>query len=223
MLIQNWQALSEFADYVERQQKFRQVPGPSTTTTGSKDGATEDHAELDIIDSLGLADSVTHVRLKELLLAGADSEERLAQLSDILRNRIEEGNGETLFELGYEDSGESMALTKDEWEVAMERLQVAAAALNADCQVLITRNVGGDREVETVSEKDKHADGKVMIRRNPDTVEDVIELRIAVVGNGMLSFWELVRDVIRVTGKLTPGTSRRRQEHHARGLGEREP
>ncbi|KAI9860789.1 MAG: hypothetical protein M1813_005712 [Trichoglossum hirsutum] len=176
-------ALSEFADYVERQQKFRQVPGPSTTTTGSKDGATEDHAELDIIDSLGLADSVTHVRLKELLLAGADSEERLAQLSDILRNRIEEGNGETLFELGYEDSGESMALTKDEWEVAMERLQVAAAALNADCQVLITRNVGGDREVETVSEKDKHADGKVMIRRKPDTVEDVIELRIAVVGN----------------------------------------
>ncbi|KAH0553392.1 hypothetical protein GP486_006537 [Trichoglossum hirsutum] len=176
-------ALSEFADYVERQQKLRQVPGRSTTATGSKDSTTEDHAELDIIDSLGLADSVTHVRLKELLLAGSDSEGRLAQLSDVLRNRIDEGNGETLFELGYEDNGESMALTKDEWKVAMERLQAAATTLNAECQVLITRNVGGEYEAETVSEKDKHADGKVMIRRNPDTVEDVIELRIAVVGN----------------------------------------
>ena len=164
------------------------MPGPPTTTISSKDDATEDHAELNIIDSLGLADSVTHVRLKELLLAGADSEERLSQLTDVLRNRIEEGNGETLFELGYENSGESMALTKDEWESAMERLQAAAAALNADCRILITRNVGGEYEVGTVSEKDKHADGKVMIRRKPDTVEDVIELRIAVVGNGMLWF-----------------------------------
>jgi hypothetical protein len=30
-----------------------------------------------------------------------------------------------------------------------------------------------------------------MIRRKPDTVEDVIELRIAVVGNGMLWFLDL--------------------------------
>ncbi|KAI9779717.1 MAG: hypothetical protein M1839_007215 [Geoglossum umbratile] len=179
-------ALSEFADYVEKQQKFRQVPGSSTATAGSKSDSAEDHAELDIIDSLGLADSVTHVRLKELLLAIADPEERLSQLTDILRNRIEEGNGETLFELGYENNGESMALTKDEWGIAMERLQAAAAALHAECRILITRNVGGEYEAETVSEKDKHADGKIMIRRKPDTVEDVIELRIAVVGNGML-------------------------------------
>ncbi|KAH0547523.1 hypothetical protein FGG08_000248 [Glutinoglossum americanum] len=176
-------ALSEFADYVERQQKSRQVLKPPTTVTSNKDSTVEDHAELDIIDSLGLAESVTHVRLKELLLSGADSDEGLSQLTDILRNRIEEGNGETLFELGYENSGESMALTKDEWEAAMERLQAAASTLNAECRVLITRNVGGEYDVETVSEKDKHADGKVMIRRKPDTVEDVIELRIAVVGN----------------------------------------
>ena len=162
------------------------MPGPSTATTGSKSDSAEDHAELDIIDSLGLADSVNHVRLKELLLPSADSGERLSQLIDILRDRIEEGNGETLFELGYENSGESMALTKDEWDIAIERLQAAAAALHAECRILVTRNVGGEYEAESVGEKDKHADGKIMIRRKPDTVEDVIELRIAVVGNGML-------------------------------------
>lgn len=167
------------------------MPGPLTATTGSKSDSAEDHAELDIIDSLGLADSITHVRLKELLLASADSEERLSQLTDILRDRIEEGNGETLFELGYENSGESMALTKDEWVIAMERLQVAAAALQAECRVLITRNVGGEFEAETVSEKDKHADGKIMIRRKPETAEDVIELRVAVVGNGMLYYLDM--------------------------------
>jgi GTPase len=167
------------------------VPGPLAATAGSKSDSAEDHAELDIIDSLGLADSVTHVRLKELLLASAESEDRLSQLTDILRDRLEEGNGETLFELGYENNGESMALTKDEWDIAMERLQVAAAALHAECRILITRNVGGEYEAETVSEKDKYADGKIMIRRKPDTAEDAIELRIAVVGNGTLFYLDI--------------------------------
>ena len=70
------------------------MPGSSTAAAGGKGDSAEDHAELDIIDSLGLADSVTHVRIKELLLAGADSEETFSRLVDVLRDRIEEGNGE---------------------------------------------------------------------------------------------------------------------------------
>lgn len=153
----------------------------------------EDHAELDIIDSLGLADSYHGLRLKELLLdTSTDAEESLNQLVDNLRGRLGEGHGETLFDLGLEDNGESMGFTKADWDIAWQRLQRAATVLSADCKILMTRNVGGRDEVENSSskEKDKSATATVMIRRRPDSVEDVIETRIAVVGNGML--WSIL-------------------------------
>jgi len=167
-------ALSEFAEYVEKQQALRypSSAGPSTA---------DDHAELDILNSLDLAETVPQIRLKELLL-GQD-EDHLEKLIDILRARIDEGHGETVFDIGFENNGDSMALTKDEWEVAMKRLNHAAAMERADCQVLLTKNVGGDAEAELQNTKDKDCSGKILIRRNPKTVEDVIETRIAVVGN----------------------------------------
>jgi GTPase len=168
-------ALSEFAEYVEKQQALRYPSsvGPSTTA--------DDHAELDILNSLDLAETVPQVRLKELLL-GQD-EDYLGKLIDILRARIDEGHGETVFDIGFENNGDSMALTKDEWEVAMKKLNQAAAMERADCQVLLTKNVGGDAEAELQNMKDKDCSGKILIRQNPKTVEDVIETRIAVVGN----------------------------------------
>jgi len=39
-------------------------------------------------------------------------------------------------------------------------------------------------DVDTTASKDKSCSGKVMIRRHPDSVDDVIETRISVVGNG---------------------------------------
>lgn len=95
-----------------------------------------------------------------------------------------EGNGETLFDLGQEDSGENMGFSKEQWDVALDRLRRAAKVVKADCQVLMTRNVGGAEDVDPISEKDKSCTGKVMVRQESDTPEDVIETRIAVVGNG---------------------------------------
>lgn len=95
-----------------------------------------------------------------------------------------EGNGETLFDLGQEDNGESMAFSREQWDIALDRIRRAAKILQAECRILMTRNVGGPEEAETVNEKDKSATGKVMIRQEPETPEDVIETRIAVVGNG---------------------------------------
>ena len=111
----------------------------------------------------------------------------MQQLSDILQKRMLEGNGETLFDLGQEDNGDSMGFSKEQWDVALDRIRRAGAVLQAECRVLMTRNVGGDEEVESPSEKDKSCTGKIMIRQAPETPEDVIETRIAVVGNGMLS------------------------------------
>ena len=143
---------------------------------------------MDIIDTLNLSETSAHVRLKQLLLdTSDDAESTLLQLTNLLQSRILEGHGETLFDLGQEDNGESMAFSKEQWDVALDRIRRAAGELKADCRILMTRNVGGPEEVESVNEKEKGAMGKIMIRQTPESVEDVIETRIAVVGNGMVA------------------------------------
>lgn len=145
--------------------------------------AVEDHAELDLLlNSLDLADDSPAVRSKELLLS--NDGDTLTKLVNLLESRIAEGHGETVFELGFENNGESMALTKDEWDVAIKRLSEAARKCRADCQILLTKHVGGDAEAESAaSEKETDCSGKILIRQHPATVEGAIETRIAVVGN----------------------------------------
>lgn len=146
---------------------------------------TEDHEELDILNSLNLTDSTIQVQLRTLLLD--NDEGTLAQLVDIIRARLDEGHGEMVFDLGFETSGESMALTRDEWDTALKRLDRAAAQEKAECQILLTKNVGGAAEAESTKDKqnakDKECSGKILVRQQPATVEEVIETRIAVVGN----------------------------------------
>lgn len=164
--------------------------GTETASTGLSPATaatdiTEDHAELDILDSLGLEDTVRHAPLKQLFLdTSGDVDENVKDLTDLLKGRLEEGNGETLFEIGYENNGDAMDLSKAEWDISFKRLQEAASILNSDCRLLITRNVGGEEEAPARDDKEKGSIGKIMIRRKPFTSEDVIETRIAVVGNG---------------------------------------
>ncbi|KAL2753005.1 hypothetical protein ACRALDRAFT_1045004 [Sodiomyces alcalophilus JCM 7366] len=183
-------ALSDFAEYVEKQQYLRfprtKTPAGGETTTADSASQSQEHqhAELDeLFDTLDLADATAPgIRLKDLLL-GAD-EDTGKQLGEYLTERLEEGHGETVFELGFENNGDSMGLTLDQWNTAYKRLQDAAHLARAECQLLVTRNVGGDVEApSSKSGKDKDCTGKVMIRRKPQKVEDVIETRIAVVGN----------------------------------------
>jgi GTPase len=87
-------------------------------------------------------------------------------------------------DVGLEDSGESMDFTKADWDFALARLKETADKANADCSVLMTRNVGGTSEVGPLKDDDKCCSGKVLIRRRPASIDEVIETRIAVVGNG---------------------------------------
>jgi GTP-binding protein 1 len=175
--------LSEFADYVEKQQALRRGADSTPTTASTSASTLEEHAELDdILNGLDLADTSSSVRLKELLLT--HNEETLSKFVHLLETRIEEGHGETVFEIGFENNGDSMGLTKDEWDVALKRLKEAARKVRADCQVLLTKHVGGEEEAESAAaEKEKECSGKILVRQHPATVEEVIETRIAVVGN----------------------------------------
>ncbi len=71
----------------------------------------EEHAELEILDQLGLTDTPRAIKLKELLLGTGDAtEESLQVLASAIQTRVDEGQGETLFDLGLEDDETSRDL-----------------------------------------------------------------------------------------------------------------
>ena len=76
-----------------------------------------------------------------------------------------------------------MGFTKEQWDLGLSRLGESASTLKADVRILLTYNVGGPDEAETQNPKDKSCHGKLLIRQTPATPEEVIETRIAVVGN----------------------------------------
>ncbi|KAJ5370744.1 GTP-binding protein 1 [Penicillium cataractarum] len=182
-------ALSEFAEYAEQQQAHRSAvpvpPSDSGYETGSVSRDVEDHAELEILDQLGLSDEPRTVKLKELLLGTGDSttEDSLQVLAATIQTRIDEGHGETIFDLGLEDGGDSMGFDLAQWETALQRLREAAETIPAHCRILLTYNVGGAQECAVKNDRFKGAWGKVLIRQVATNIEEVGELRIAVVGN----------------------------------------
>lgn len=181
-------ALSDFAAYVAKEQTKRQAPIRQPVVNGKKAPVViEDHAELDILDTLDLADTTTAIRLKQVLTDRTDNaiEDNEKQLSTWISTRLEDANGEMLMDLGLEDNGDAMGFTKEDWDFALKRVEEVAGKLGADCSIQMTRNVGGDVEVGPAQGvKDSTAcSGKLMIRRRPKNVDDVIETRIAVVGN----------------------------------------
>lgn len=177
------QALSDFAEYVQKQQVKRGKQDGSAAA--SKPSHEEEHEELEILDQLGLADESSSVKLKHVLLDRdpATADDSVAQLSGYLDGRLLEGHGEALFDLGLEDNGDSMGFSREDWDFALERVTKAAADVNADSRLLMTRNVGGENEVGPLNAKDSSVSGKLVVRRRPESVDDVIETRIAVVGN----------------------------------------
>jgi GTPase len=139
---------------------------------------------LDILDQLGLSDNPRTAKLKELLLGTGDAiEDSLQVLAELLQTRIDEGHGETLFDLGLEDGGESMGFDLDQWNTALQRLREAAETIPAHCRVLLTYNVGGPEESSVNTDRVAGSWGKVLVRHHADNIEEMAELRVAVVGN----------------------------------------
>lgn len=182
-------ALSDFADYVEKQQSLRNRPSvPPTTSTTSSTAVDSIEDELDIIDQLGLGDhDLPHTtNLRSLLLAPNDDSDSREKLSAILTALMAEGRGECLFDIGSERSGDSMGLTKEEYETALERVKNVAKGMGAAVTVLLTRGMGDDEAGEKVEEgkKEEGCGAQVLVRRQPKVIEELLEIRVAVVGNG---------------------------------------
>lgn len=171
-------ALSDFADYVEKQQQLRNRGASAAATAAAKIDDHED--ELDIIEQLGLGeDSAVNVKLKDLFL---DKEENsMEKLKEIIVGLMEEGRGEALFDVGFENNGDPMGLTKEEYEMALKRVTGVAHTLKSSITILLTKNLGIEGEAPGDG---KGCSSKILIRRKPDVIEELLEIRIAVVGNG---------------------------------------
>lgn len=179
--------MSDFAEFVEKQQALR-YPAASASTQPT----TEYHKELDILDSLNFDESEPQVPLRELLLPSTEHDEASqAKLAEHVAKRLAEGHGEAMFDLGFENSGDSMRLTRVEWDVALARLEDAAKKQRADCNVLLTKNVGGPKEAGStaagneIKDKDKDCTGKILIRQRPRRWS--MSSRLELLWSGMVS------------------------------------
>lgn len=165
-------ALSDFADYVEKQTRLRKPGGD----------AQDEHDELSIIETLGLSDDTQpSARIRDLLLGSQD--ENGPKLKDLIASRLAEGRGETMFDVGIDNTTEEpMGFTKEEYDYAMKSIKGAAAGLKASITILITHNLGIDGEEPP---DDRGASSMLLIRKQPESLEDLLEIRVAVVGNGI--------------------------------------
>lgn len=167
-------ALSDFSEYVERKYALRGKPsaGPSGTQIDVED-------ELSIIDQLGLGDPdpAANQKLKSLLLPSAEEDASAKEiLKGMLKGLVAEGRGETLFDVGLERSGDNMGISELEYKKALEQLREVAKGMDCAVTVLLEQS-GNGAGMEGYN-------SKVLIRRQPKGTEELLEIRVAVVGNG---------------------------------------
>ncbi|CDS10978.1 hypothetical protein LRAMOSA03242 [Lichtheimia ramosa] len=120
-------------------------------------------------------DTLAPKSLKDKLLDATPQDKQA--LKELIATRLDEGGGETLFEIGVEDDGTSMMLGDTDYQKALTTLQAITSDLSADYAVVEEhgRDTTGGKPQEIVAH--------LMIRRRMDSVEDLLEIRIAVVGN----------------------------------------
>ncbi|KAL3289897.1 hypothetical protein HHI36_023285 [Cryptolaemus montrouzieri] len=85
--------------------------------------------------------------------------------------RLREGNGEAIYEIGVEDSGNLTGLSQWDMSASLQTLQRMAKKLGATTTILRERTLDNNRTV-----------AEVLVRKIPDD-QNNIEIRIAVLGN----------------------------------------
>ncbi|KAG0309499.1 hypothetical protein BGZ99_000856 [Dissophora globulifera] len=129
----------------------------------------------------------------------------MESLQTLLAARIREGSGEALFEIGIEEDGAPMNLTDPEYQTALATVRTAASAIGAEVAIMYEKTSGASPAAPTsaavegkekaaataptiaepVNDNDQTAfkTSYLMIRKKPKSVEELLELRVAVVGN----------------------------------------
>lgn len=104
------------------------------------------------------------------------SPSRLEHLVTQMKWRLQEGDGEAIYEIGVEDNGMFVGITREELDSSLTTLNVMASKLNAHT-TLLRRHV-----VENVNSNSLRQVAEVLVRRVPDD-QQFIDIRLAVLGN----------------------------------------
>ncbi|OZJ05298.1 hypothetical protein BZG36_01945 [Bifiguratus adelaidae] len=136
--------------------------------------------------------------LKERLLVPTEDDE--VYLQNMLADRIKEGQGEFMMEIGLQDDGSSMGLSREELDQALATIGQVAQKLDAAYSIIYQKDTPASKSIAAVagesgkrdSVKTKlNANGHdttghvayIMIRQHPASVDKLLEIRVAVVGN----------------------------------------
>ncbi|RCH95917.1 hypothetical protein CU098_003127, partial [Rhizopus stolonifer] len=120
-----------------------------------------------------------HTTLKDILLN--PTEQNVNYLTQLLSGRIEQGRGETLFEIGTDEDGSSMHLTKEDYATCIKTITQVTEKLDADFANIDDLDELDPTKVKT--NKNENVVAHLMIRKRPKSVQDLLEIRVAVVGN----------------------------------------
>lgn len=103
---------------------------------------------------------------------------------DLVKSRLLEGKGEVLLDIGVNNEGESLCLDQLKFQNYLNLLTLTADQLNADLSVVYKRSCVKFGSSSNVSNSDGFYYAHCLIRQRCNgKVEDIIEARVAVVGN----------------------------------------
>lgn len=91
------------------------------------------------------------------------SEKRLEHLTTQLKWRLQEGQGEAIYEIGVEDNGLLAGLSRDEMRKSLAVLTTMATKLGSEATVLRENLVDGSQ-----GEEDERVVAEVLVRKLPD-------------------------------------------------------
>ncbi|CAH1791267.1 unnamed protein product [Owenia fusiformis] len=104
------------------------------------------------------------------------SDDRFEHLVTQMKWRLQEGQGEAIYEIGVADNGMLAGLTDDEMSASLNTLQQMASRLGATTSML------RERVVETAHAESRKRAAEILVRKVPDD-QQFIDLRLAVLGN----------------------------------------
>jgi len=151
----------------------RSSPGTPPDGVGAEDdlgaGLALFQEEGDLASDLAPEDDEGSVEYKLMLVE--PTEARLQHLITQCAFRVNEGLGECLYELGYEDDGRASGITPAQMQSSIDTLKEMAAAIEAEATVMHVLEGKAGRCAE------------VMVRRKVIPGLSCVDLRIAVAGN----------------------------------------
>ncbi|KAF7731816.1 hypothetical protein EC973_008331 [Apophysomyces ossiformis] len=127
-------------------------------------------------DDIEIGKNAMQRTLKDRLLTPTNGD--IEWLKRRIGEQVEEGVGEMLFEIGLEEDGTPMHLTKEEYGQCLTTLAGVISNFEADYAEI---DKPGEQNAE--SQEEEGIVSHIMIRKRPKSVEDMLEVRVAVVGN----------------------------------------